>query len=180
MNRNCEKHGSVKHYKRKEGGYRCNKCSIESVAKRRRKMKQILVKERGGKCERCTYDKCIQALHFHHRDPDKKSFGIAAKGHTRSLEKAQEEINKCILICANCHRKEHFDYEKFENNKKEILELSKEYKERHAPYDRKIILDLKEAGLSNEEIMAELNCSRCTVWRALSNKGQRKKKIDNI
>ena len=40
-------------------------------------------------------------------DPNKKDFGIANKGYTRSWEKVQEELDKCIMVCANCHREIH-------------------------------------------------------------------------
>ncbi len=55
----------------------------------------------------CGYSKCPGALDFHHRDPKKKDFGLAVKGLTRSWEKIQKEIDKCVLVCANCHREIH-------------------------------------------------------------------------
>ena len=75
--------------------------------KRRYKIKEILVEYKGGKCEICGYNKCISALEFHHLDPNEKDFGIGQKGYTRSIEKNKEEANKCILVCANCHREIH-------------------------------------------------------------------------
>ena len=62
---------------------------------------------KGNKCAICGYNKCQRALSFHHRDPNKKIFGISAKGLTRSWVKIQEEIDKCILLCANCHMELH-------------------------------------------------------------------------
>mgnify|MGYP003431129005 FL=1 len=46
-------------------------------------------------------------MEFHHLDPEQKDFGIAAKGYTRSWEKVKEELDKCIMVCANCHREIH-------------------------------------------------------------------------
>lgn len=77
------------------------------MQKRRERIKELLVEHKGGKCEICGYDKCISALEFHHLNPDEKDFGIGAKGYTRSVEKNKEEVNKCILVCANCHREIH-------------------------------------------------------------------------
>lgn len=57
----------------------------------------------GGKCKLCGYNKCHRALHFHHLDPDKKSFGISEKGSTHSWDKMVEESKKCVLLCSNCH-----------------------------------------------------------------------------
>ena len=55
----------------------------------------------------CGYDRCVDAFEFHHLDPSKKEFGISEKGYTRSWKKVQEELDKCRLICANCHRELH-------------------------------------------------------------------------
>jgi len=47
-------------------------------------------------------------LHFHHKDPTQKGFTIAA-GVTFSKKKIKEEMSKCIVLCANCHAKLHYD-----------------------------------------------------------------------
>lgn len=72
----------------------------------RQAMKKQAVKLKGGKCERCGYDKCIAALDFHHLDPNEKEHKIG-NGNTTSWEKYLKEVEKCILLCANCHREEH-------------------------------------------------------------------------
>ena len=46
-------------------------------------------------------------MEFHHLDPKGKDFGISDKGYTRSWQKVKEELDKCIMICANCHREIH-------------------------------------------------------------------------
>lgn len=76
----------------------------QAVVKRRRKIKEMVVAYRGGKCAVCGYNKCIWALDLHHTDPRTKDFGIGAKGYTRSWEIIKKEADKCILVCANCHR----------------------------------------------------------------------------
>jgi hypothetical protein len=80
---------------------------VEAVQRRRRKVKQMAVDYLGGKCNRCDYDKCIDALDFHHTDPTQKDFNISENGHCRSWESVEKELNKCELLCANCHREEH-------------------------------------------------------------------------
>ena len=40
-------------------------------------------------------------------DPKEKDFGISNKGYTRSWDIIKEELDKCILVCANCHREIH-------------------------------------------------------------------------
>ncbi len=76
---------------------------IKAVAKRRRKVKLLAIEYKGGKCQVCGYRKYPGALDFHHVNGDKK-FGIGDKGYTRSWEKVKAELDKCILVCANCHR----------------------------------------------------------------------------
>ena len=80
---------------------------IAAVKKRRKKLREMSVEYKGGKCETCGYSKCIEALEFHHKDPSQKDFGISAKGYTRSWEKVRQELDKCIMLCANCHRELH-------------------------------------------------------------------------
>ena len=75
----------------------------------RRHMKKSLVDYKGGKCEICGYNKCIDALEFHHLNPNEKEFTIAqycASNHS-DYDKAKAEVDKCILVCANCHREIH-------------------------------------------------------------------------
>lgn len=77
---------------------------VRAVAKRRRKVKEFAVQYKGGKCIICGYSKYAGALDLHHLDPKTKSFGIGDKGYTRSWEAVRNEADKCILVCANCHR----------------------------------------------------------------------------
>ena len=82
---------------------RCRLCRRQRVSDRRRRVKEILVAEAGGACNLCGYDRSIAALHFHHIDPEQKSFGLALRGVARSLERCRAEARKCVLLCANCH-----------------------------------------------------------------------------
>lgn len=77
---------------------------IQAVAKRRRKLKMMAIEYKGGCCQLCGYDKYPGGLDLHHINPDQKEFGIGSKGYTRSWEKVKAELDKCILVCANCHR----------------------------------------------------------------------------
>ena len=88
----------------------CFDCSpaTNNPTQRLKAMKKKAVELKGGKCIRCGYDKCIDALEFHHVDPSTKDFKMANTGAAPSFEKYLEEVNKCILLCANCHREEHW------------------------------------------------------------------------
>ena len=77
---------------------------IKAVSARRRKFKEKAVALAGGRCQICGYAKHQGVLEFHHVDPATKSFGISGGGYSRSWSKIREEMRKCILVCANCHR----------------------------------------------------------------------------
>ena len=99
----CPAHGATRHAIDKHGHVRCLPCRVESVTRRRRRVKEILVAEAGGRCAACGYDRYLGALQFHHVDPATKSFSVAQMGLTRSLARTREEARKCVLLCANCH-----------------------------------------------------------------------------
>ena len=61
------------------------------------------------KCQKCGYNKCPEALEFHHINPKEKEEIIARMlSNNYSLDKVREEMKKCIVLCANCHREFHF------------------------------------------------------------------------
>lgn len=74
----------------------------------------MAIEHKGGKCQLCGYSYCAEALEFHHPDPRQKGFGISQKGYTRSWEKVKKEVEKCVLICANCHREIHAGLQQLE------------------------------------------------------------------
>jgi len=80
---------------------------IRAVHARRKKIRKMAVEYKGGKCEACGYDRCADALEFHHNNATSKKFGISEKGYTRSWDAVKDELDKCIMICANCHRELH-------------------------------------------------------------------------
>ena len=81
--------------------------NIAAVNKRRRKMKRLLLEEHGNKCSKCSYDKCVAALEFHHPDPTVKESKVI--GSTASYARQKAEADKCVLLCANCHREAHYE-----------------------------------------------------------------------
>jgi hypothetical protein len=78
-----------------------------AVSQRRRKLKQMLVEYKGGRCILCGFRGYFGVFDLHHTDGAKKEFGISANGITRSWERLKAEADKCVLICANCHREVH-------------------------------------------------------------------------
>lgn len=99
----CRHHGMTDFAIEGRGTYRCLLCRRGAVLSRRRRVKSILVQEAGGSCALCGYDRCIAALHFHHRDRGTKSFSLSGLGVTRSIARARAEASKCVLLCSNCH-----------------------------------------------------------------------------
>jgi len=77
----------------------------EAVIDWRRRKKIELVEYKGGKCEVCGYNKSVNALQFHHKNPNDKDFTVSGK--SLSFEKLKKEVDKCILVCANCHAEIH-------------------------------------------------------------------------
>lgn len=126
IEKECLYHGLTRHILEGRGSYRCTKCRVEAVQRRRDNLKKKAVEYKGGKCQRCPYDKSVAALDFHHTEPEHKDFAISKNGHTRSWERLKKELDKCILLCANCHREEHA--KEYEQKK----ELQKERKRKYA------------------------------------------------
>lgn len=86
----------------------CGSCRIR---RSRAKTKARAVELMGGKCVRCGYNKSMRALQFHHLDPTQKDMQISVSRNS-SWKKIEEEIKKCILVCANCHAEVHEEIEK--------------------------------------------------------------------
>jgi transposase len=99
----CRLHGDTDFVREGSGYFRCGRCRSESVAKHRRRLKQLLVEEAGGRCIICGYDRQARALEFHHVDPAQKGFALSRKGITLSLQALRAEARKCVLLCSNCH-----------------------------------------------------------------------------
>jgi transposase len=99
----CIHHGETAFVIEGRGYYRCKRCRADGVARRRRRLKAILVREAGGCCCVCGYDRYLGALQFHHLVPDQKRLEISRNGVTLSLRALREEAKKCVLVCSNCH-----------------------------------------------------------------------------
>lgn len=86
----------------------CKICDAERVVINQREFKDECVKYKNGKCQICGYNKSNSALHFHHLDASKKDFIISSKHCIKMNDKIKEELDKCILVCANCHSEIHY------------------------------------------------------------------------
>lgn len=80
----------------------------ETVKRWRARTKERMVQSMGGSCRVCGYFKCHDALDFHHLDPTKKDLALGGmRANPASWEKIVQELRKCILLCATCHREHH-------------------------------------------------------------------------
>lgn len=86
----------------------CKVCHNKNTIERGRRNRRIYIEYLGGKCVKCNYDKCDSALEFHHRDQSKKDLRFNYIRYW-GFEKAKKELNKCDLVCSNCHREIHYD-----------------------------------------------------------------------
>ena len=103
-----------------KGTYRanCKKCHSEYMKKKYREKKDALHEYKQElSCQKCGYNKCGAALEFHHLNSDKKDEKVSrliANRYSLDNPDIQNEIAKCIVLCANCHHELHF----LLNNKK--------------------------------------------------------------
>lgn len=87
----------------------------------------------GSKCAICSYSKCIQALEFHHIDPDEKDFHFNVRITHKSWPKICAELRKCVLLCANCHREVHNKITKIPNDAPKFNEEYSDYQAKNDP-----------------------------------------------
>jgi len=84
----------------------CRECNSLAAKSRQQENKRYLVKLKGGSCSRCGYSKYMGALEFHHISPESKDPSWAGMKNWK-LERVIKEVEKCLLLCSNCHREVH-------------------------------------------------------------------------
>jgi hypothetical protein len=84
----------------------CKPCWGQIQQDKIRNKKLQFIDYKGGCCQICNYNQYPGALDFHHLNPKEKEEEIADLAH-RSFENAKDELDKCILVCATCHREIH-------------------------------------------------------------------------
>ena len=88
----------------------CKDCQCERIKQGQRETRDY-IQSLKTKCSRCGYDKCVEALDFHHINPKEKD-GVLSRYSRRVFSPATKdlidrEVEKCEVLCANCHREEH-------------------------------------------------------------------------
>lgn len=93
-----------------EGRRYCFDCvpdGLSTGAEIRKQIKKWSLEYKGNKCSICGYDKCIEALEFHHIDMSEKEFNLSDRNLKLDWQEIKRELDKCIVVCANCHRELH-------------------------------------------------------------------------
>ena len=173
ITKHCKHHGLTDYvYVQSEKRYRCVKCRSAAVQKRRNKTKEILIEYKGGKCEICGYDKNYSALEFHHLDPNEKDFTISKKNS--SWENIKKELDKCILVCANCHREIHNPestqetLQTYVNKHKDNLDIKKQKSKKRVNTPSINEIECKYKELKNyAEVAKFFNISLSTLKRRI-------------
>ena len=134
----------------------------------RRIDKKLYLEYKGIKCIKCGYDKCDASLTFHHRNPNEKEFWIGKLSERlTSLHdirlKILKELDKCDILCANCHVLEHSDIDFYKKNKKNIIEKSENYKEIQSKINREDVIRMFLDGKKQVDIANHFDSSNGTI-----------------
>lgn len=117
-------------------------------------------------CEECGYSggTGFRALDFHHKNADDKNFCVSEEVCKRKkiIDYILEEVDKCSVICRNCHSLKHFDTIRFHALKGLILKKVKCYQEDNK-VDHNNVLSMYASGVKQIDIARSLFCSKGTV-----------------
>jgi len=160
ITKNCKHHGEAKFILENRGYYRCTKCRMDAVSRKRKTLKKDLVEYKGGKCEKCGYNKCVAAMDFHHKDPKEKDFGLSSNGNTQSWKKLTEEADKCLLLCANCHRELHEELNGYKDIRTDIRKQTyKKVEKESAPSRKEHTKEYNKCKTCNSDTYNKYYCS---------------------
>lgn len=141
----------------------------------------------GGKCSVCSYDRCPEALDFHHIDPSTKSFEISGRMSKR-WSVIEDELKKCVLLCANCHREEHWKQKQYKTYMLSYQPYAREpYTRKLSGRSKKVVdwppveeLILRVKSTSYHRVSDELGCSDNAIRKYLRRHGIDPKSIRSI
>ena len=146
--------------------------------------KKTFIEYKGSGCKKCGYNKCNAALTFHHLDKSTKSFGLTKTRNTfKSVqditEKFSSELDKCELLCANCHSEEHIVdhlYLYALNNYDSI-----KVKEISQKFDRKKIYELYfNQNKTQKEITEIIGIKKSTLSMIIKDFGTQNNLLSNL
>lgn len=136
-----------------------NKLESTKILRYAKKIKSI--NYLGGECVKCGESNLFK-LTFHHRDPGEKEFSYSDyKGGRWS--KLKEELDKCDVLCQNCHCFEHSDSKFFEEYKDLIYERLNIHEEVQPKIDRSVVKKMYNDGIRQADIARHFNASKSTI-----------------
>jgi len=153
----------------------CNNCHIElhtSLYKEQcnfDRNKRVFLEFRGMICETCGYEKCSNVLHFHHQNEEDKNLNISKirktfKNILELTKEVEEELNKCVILCSNCHALEHAETEFYTEHKEEILNKVNTLHIYNKKLDRELVKKLYfEDRMRQIDIVKLLGSKRSTI-----------------
>lgn len=122
----CGTNGQVvRHWLRK---YKIHRKRLPQASARKRN-KRAALDYKGNCCCYCGYDRCETALEFHHVNPEEKKFTISS-GLGRPWKTLKRELDKCVLLCCNCHRELHSGLIPLQDIAKYLIRYNKKRRKR--------------------------------------------------
>ena len=88
-------------------------CEKHYKSEQRKQRWEFIIQMKGGCCNRCGVSYHYSVYDLHHQDPTQKTMSIGHDICNVSMERLLEEVEKCTLLCSNCHRLTHFNYGEF-------------------------------------------------------------------
>lgn len=120
--------------------------NYDKVKNFRKSVKAVTIEVMGKACQVCGYDRCQQALELHHVNPHEKEISF---NQIHSWDKLYSELEKAILVCANCHREIHYNdlpipetYVRFDPLFADSLRSQASHKSSRTPVDREERIDI--------------------------------------
>lgn len=131
----------------------------ERVIKWRRRNKQKMIEAMGGCCKLCGYNRCQEAMDFHHINPNEKDFSFGKiTANPKSIKILINELKKCVLLCSRCHREVHAGISKIEEpsilDESKLIseaEIKRKLKQQNIVVTQK--LDRRKIFLTDEQLL---------------------------
>lgn len=151
----------------------CYNCHMElHYSLNEKSLRRIRYKEtmldylKTNSCSKCGYDTCLGCLDFHHVNTEDKQFKLSTmRSFIGGLtDDVKNELDKCIVLCSNCHHDLHFDSDRFEENKDLIIRKSKNIKEISKKIDRSVVYEMYvNQNMKQIDIAKHFNASKGTI-----------------
>lgn len=100
--RECNRKNVKKHYQDNKDRYLTKSKQYKKSVSNFVENKKV---EKG--CVVCGYNKCTQSLDFHHLNKNDKDFEVSRLVNRCNWDKLLKEIDKCVVVCRNCHGEIH-------------------------------------------------------------------------